>query len=794
MKIPYGAWLVGSVAFLGFVSCEKKAEPTTKAEAEEKSVVEEVVGKVKEAVTGAEAPKLSAEERAAKLGFVKYLPKDTEVSLSFYNARQTADELKALKIWALIEEGMGAGGIGGMGADGLEEGLEDAEMLEEDGIVEDENADLPEAAQPNEEDAQAEEPEAVEPPVAAEGGPGPWTLLGQEVTIALGKTAGVQVGHLLKLNRRMAYFQARSLGKAAQSFAETGSMEDFSATMMKDLQGTGILTSLLEDPESGTKLLEDAEMPPLYLAFRAKEGELEQAAQLLNSGMSFFGMAGEMAVPVEFETGGAKLAGYKLVGEAIVKTMEAEREKMEEDLSPATVDALLSALRKKNLFVVTGTIGDYVVMLVGGSEESLALVSEIKESLVASDELNFADAFADKKLISVIYGQKETYDALIKESGGLADYALGLRDGISGGESLGDTRDLQGLLEIISDREAALMKLAKTDDLGMVAFAEEGLKIESFGGYDSGAVDWKGSTTLAHLGDSGDNLLFVNAPSSAAYDEAMGGYVEAILETAYAVTMKVSELNLEAPEVAQVKEYAKLFDEKFRQDVVGVWEALSGDFADGIGSESAVIIDLKGSIPAVPGIPQSIVDQGKAPRMTLIAPVKDRSKLASSWEKINGRATSILQKVSEMAGEDIPMQKAISSEKDGMTTWFFSFPFFDNDFLPSVTVSDKWFAASTSKTQALDLVDKAAAGGAKGEGVRFLLNFNALTAYAGEMLEVVDKNSGEVFTSESDLADFNKNKAQLKQVIDVCGEFDSLKWTAKEENGRVRSSMHFKTK
>ena len=36
------------------------------------------------------------------------------------------------------------------------------------------------------------------------------------------------------------------------------------------------------------------------------------------------------------------------------------------------------------------------------------------------------------------------------------------------------------------------------------------------------------------------------------------------------------------------------------------------------------------------------------------------------------------------------MQKPMSSEKDGFTTWFFSMPFFNDDFLPSVTVGDKW--------------------------------------------------------------------------------------------------------
>jgi len=150
--------------------------------------------------------------------------------------------------------------------------------------------------------------------------------------------------------------------------------------------------------------------------------------------------------------------------------------------------------------------------------------------------------------------------------------------------------------------------------------------------------------------------------------------------------------------------------------------------------------------------------------------------------------------VSEMTGEDIPMLKPMSSDSNGAKTWFFSMPFFEDDFMPSVTVSDKWFAASTSKTQAVDLINKAEAGGESGKGLKFYLNFTALAQYADEMLAMADKNSAAIFTSESDLDEFNSNKAMVREVIDACNEFDSLTWTSAKENGMIRGTIHFKTK
>jgi len=780
MDIKHGIWCLGSVLALGAISCKEKPK-TVEAPGGETSVVEKVAEKVKEAFTPPPAATLSDEERAAKLGFAKHLPADTELVMSVYNVREASEQFKALKLYGFFEV-MQANAMGDIGGDVLEEEMLEEDVLEEEDVVE------PDAEQAEDEAA------AEEAPLEEMGeAPDAMTLLGQEVTFAMGDTTGEQMGHLLTANQRMAYFQAKAFGKAAQVFAKSGDMEELTALMSEEME-MGLLKNLLEDSESGIALLEKAEMPPLYIAFRAKDGELEQAAQLVNGSMGMFAMAGEMAAPVEFESGGAKFAGYKLLGAKMVEMMEAGRESMDESIGSKSADEIMGVLRKKNLVVATGTIGDYVVMLIGGSEESLKLVSDVKDSLVASDALNFSDAYADKKLLSMIYGGKEMLGELIKATGGAASYALGVRDGIAGGGGLGETRDLEGLLQIVADSEKELLAMGSAGDYGMLAYTEEGLKIESFGGSDSGAVNWDAKTTLSHLGDSGDNILFLSVPGNADYDGKMGDYLEAIVETMYAATVKFAELDIEAPEMEEMRQYTKMFDTQFREDMVGLYGALSGSMSDGLGNELAIVMDLKGNMPAIPGIPQEVVDKAKAPRITMIAPVKDRSKLAEAWEKMNKHTTSLLAVASEMSGEKIPMQKPISSEKDGMTTWFFSFPFFQDDFLPSVTVSDNWFAASTSKTHATDLMSKAAAGGQTGEGIKFHVNFNALTSYAKDMLKMVDDNAAEIFPEEGAAADFKENKARMESLVEACSEFDSMTWRSRKESGTVHGSIHIKTK
>lgn len=758
-------WLLIPAVAIGMGSCNKKEEAKAPEKAGE--LTGSASGGLVTESPKVEVPKASADERAAKLGFAKHLPKDTEAAIAFYNGSKIADRVQTSKLWNLVQEQMG-GGAGLMGpGDGPE--------------MDNEDLDAPEGEQADD-DTEALAGDDAEPAGMAE-------LFGSEITLAMGKTTGEQMGHLATLNRRSTYFQMRGLAKAFAAAVKSGdfsNMEEslsqgYSADMIKDL---------LKDPESGTAMLEKMKMPPVYLAFRTTEANRAGAAQQVASMLANANMLGPMVEPVTLESAGFKFQGTKLLGAKISETMAAERESMEEELDAATVDQLLAALAKKDLIVASGTVGDYVVVFMGGAAEDLQLAADAGQSLAGGDALAFSDGYLAKDIVSVVYGQKEAMDKLIAAAGGLSDITNGLSDGLAGEDGLGETRDLEALFRIVGEREAALRKLGGNDASGMVAFFEDGLKIESHGGYDYGMVDWKSANKLAHLGASDDVLVFANMTADATYDEKATEYLEALMETAYAVTMKVSQSPSSAPEMAQFQEAAKLFDTQFRPDMLSLWDAFSNDFGGSLGKESAIVVDLKGGAPAVPGIPQVIVDKGRVPRITLVAPVTDRVKLSGSWDKMNTTVTGTLKKISEMTGQEIPMQKPISSEKNGAVTWFFPLPFFTDDFLPSVTVSDKWFAASSSKNQALDLINLADTGGQTREGFWFSINFKALETYAKETYQLIDENSAELMGG-SISAD---QKKLVQDSIGLLGDLDKLTVHSRREAGKLRSSIHFKTR
>src|SRR5690349_21756064 len=121
-------WLLVPIVALGLGACNKKEE--VKAPEPPAAVAEAPTKVETPAVTPApevKVPKIGVAERAAKLGFAKHLPQDTEVVLSFYNGTKIADRVKSSKLWTLVQSQMGMGG-GMMVPDG--EPMEEPEEME----------------------------------------------------------------------------------------------------------------------------------------------------------------------------------------------------------------------------------------------------------------------------------------------------------------------------------------------------------------------------------------------------------------------------------------------------------------------------------------------------------------------------------------------------------------------------------------------------------------------------------------------------------------------------------------
>ncbi len=212
-------WLVVPALVLTLGACKKKEEAPAPAST---SAVAPAGGPVVPAVPVTPPvpviPALSAEERAAKLGFAKFLPQDTETLISYYQGSQTTKRLKSSQLWKFIEQEVGAGG-------------------------------------------------EVEPPADPAVEPfGPAALFGTEFTLALGKSTSQQMAGLLTLNSRSTYFQMRGLVKSFAAAIKSGDASTIGESFTNKY-GQEMVSELLHDPKSGIDVVEKLQMPAIYLAF-----------------------------------------------------------------------------------------------------------------------------------------------------------------------------------------------------------------------------------------------------------------------------------------------------------------------------------------------------------------------------------------------------------------------------------------------------------------------------------------------------------------------------------------------
>ena len=140
------------------------------------------------------------------------------------------------------------------------------------------------------------------------------------------------------------------------------------------------------------------------------------------------------------------------------------------------------------------------------------------------------------------------------------------------------------------------------------------------------------------------------------------------------------------------------------------------------------------------------------------------------------------------------MQLPMSSEKDGLKTWFVPVPFQNDDFVPSISVSDELFFASSSKNFAEGL--SALSSQKKGEARKgFWLDLDAkvMHQYAEQWLALLEENAEDLM-SDVELEDFDANKEMMKTALDALAALDGCTYHARQVKGQSRISLHLKTK
>lgn len=751
MKLKYLTLplLLGGSVFT--LSCgEKKSEKVAEATEAVGETVEEVASKIADAVTPAtpvateEAeviPDVSLEEVAKVTGFAQHLPSDIEVYFSIVEAGDSYDQLFKTQIGALIK---GAAADSGDDLDEMEQESE-IQMLR--------------------------------------------AAIGEELFFALGKDTGNQVANLQKLNTGMSV----GTGKMMVQMMASGIEADGGIPpMMNNPLG------MFGDPKDLIDLLEVTSLPPITIGLKVSDVDVREQIAGMIAGQ--FASSLEFGVPgleeLALEKEGVRLSGVSISGSQLAEMMEEVRDEVAQMIGgDDEFLRLQKAIAARNIHVATGVLGDHILIYLGDSLSGFKLADGLDDSLLSHKDAEFLKFYArkDVRMMGII-----EEGAMNKISTGveiIASMAKGAQEGLAESEVFGDTRDIQTLLGEVAKVEGELLGMASHSSQGWVGFIEEGFKLESHGGSSVPQADLETSHTFTSIDAQDDVFLYANAVGNPEFSAKLAEYLEVATETAYLAVKQFNGLDLDDADFQEFKQQFDVFDQLVAKDLAEIWSVITGDFNEGTGSESALIIDLKGALPKIPKASEVILEKGIAPRIALVMPVQDRAKLKSAWTRVDTAIKKVIKNGHEvgMLPEEVIMPGIMDSEKYGLNSYFIGVPIFTKDSNPNISLNDDLFIVSSSPTLNGDIVASLAKPqtvARKGSYLR--MDFVELQEFLAEWLKLVEENQDELFESDFQKEDFTENLPMIKKALAAFEELDSYILHTRKIGGKVRSSHHFK--
>ncbi len=732
--------------FLGSCGKKKSTEPSVAVElAELESAnpeMDERVEEIKELQKQQKATPVEEEEIRDLAGFAKHLPKDTEM---FFNAQGIGSLIRSMR------------------------GSEIGQMMAE--LAKNEGDDIDEAMKSD--DFQ----EFL-------------NIAGEDVFISMGDGSAKclkTMGDVYSIYYRMYYYV---LGKMMIDNIEGGDLTQNPEAMMQSLLKP-VFDEYLE--------LDDYHMPRVYAGFKvSSESDRDRYKLLLQEtfakALELNDEVPEMENVLELDTvdsyGGFKgvKIDYSKMIDAFKNTPKAKEELEKMGLSGEYMEKFAEKFGDFKMTLLVGSYGDYVVIYLGDTSEGLRFVDQPSDSLLANDEMEFLKEYRGKEVISTTYVSEEISQELEKVSTMMEDISLGVTKFLTETELFGDTSQIQALLKRMAVNGRKLTKEGAPSRFASVAYLEDGFKVDSFHGSESGMYDLDTHRKLAGIAMRKDAVLSSSWVVNATNAELVIQNLEDMVNLVYQSTKLTVEHDFKDPDFLEFSDMFKMIDEQFSDDLATIWKAVRIGMQQGLGNEGAMVMDLKGKMPSVPDVASVVLEHGKIPRLAIGYNVVNRSKLAESWDVIHATNKQIVSKIENLTKEKINYRKAELVKKEGIDFWSYQLGITSYEANLALGINDQMMFFTTSPAFAEGFVSEYAEEGKRG-GMDFKLRMAPMRALARDWMTLVDEHGNDLSPS-FDRADFDESKTLMDEMLKVSEEVDSLDFSMRKINGEVRSFFH----
>lgn len=606
------------------------------------------------------------------------------------------------------------------------------------------------------------------------------TYAGEEIVFAYAKGTSTEMRRLMNVYDVYVRMNYGSIGRAlASGDLDSGGVDP--EMMLKDMK------KLLADANSPmSKALDAIQMPPLIIGSKMGDAANAVVAQM----NELEGQLPPFVTVSKFDVNGSEFKSMAInLKDVFDENAQAQMEDFLDD--KATSDRIAKAIRGKRIEISYGSIGDYFVIGLGRDHSHLNFVEDPAESLVAHPHFKKLDPYLDKPIHGVVFSSEE----LLKAQD-TSQFIQTMTDSfVAGIGSEGSVmmKKLGGKVKKMGELMARANKRSVSGYVG-VMYGGNGLTGEGFGGWMLDSIDGKKPLTFANA-KLGDTFLVVASAMKQKYDDLGIEMMETMASVVPLGMEMYGEISGDVDTVNKFEEMHKLFAPKIGK----IWGIMKSKVYRGLGNDSALIVDLNGSLPKIPGLPRAIVNQGKAPRIAMASTVKDRKMLTAAWQELVPAVNDMLASIpGQEAGAEVQMPDALSSEKDGLATHYFPMPFLSNDFMPSLSISDKVFLMSSSKKFSESIAAKTSKAEGKGDlrGVYMRVNFTQLNSFASGWLKLIKENKDIVFEGNEFAAEDFEEGAEIAlqalKLARVLKHFDYNKFTTDADE--TRSIWHLRLK
>ena len=718
-----------------FIACEKtpdkpaqKPQPDAAKVAEAPKPTETTkapeVAKVIEAVKAVVAPTSDAAKLAGQYGFVAMLPKDVDGFATYYHLHD---------VWAALANSKWA-----------------AELMAMQPIKE--NPQVQQALQ------QWKSPQGEKAREMLE------SIFGSEFSIVLPTSFGEKMKPLMDVYTKLmeTYFQRAIMA----SISGKPMTPEQTQQMFRDAA-----------PEM-LPMLAKCDIPPMLIVAKAvkSKADIDEAFKTLTA------MVG-VQLPPAFEVGSFKVADKYEFQSLHVSAKKLVPPQVEPQLKEmlgdeAKAKEAMGLISSKNAELAWGWVGDNFVLSLGADHSQVRFAASAAESALSIPAIaQHAAQYAEKNPAAIGYMSKATlkrfgteisfvpqFNAISEELGSILkpDQITGMRN---------DVQKLEG--------KAKEIFTPQHDDMVGVNYFENGLHSETFGGTRFTAM-LDASKPLTFTSLAGPAALFLMDGRSSASSVKITDFIEDAAVTAWSWYEKYGRTMVPEGE----RQGATMVEMMALPMVKQLWNS-SRTLGKALGSESALVLDLGGTMPKLPDMPPFLAE-GKIPRIAWVSEMRDRAGVSEAWKGFS----SLIKQLTALAPQGAVPEPQM--KKDGDTELhFIPLPIPTDDLLPHIAITkDRWII-STSPSLTSELAAKPATAGAQALSTDWQMNFGALWSFADVWLKVADKNI-EKMSGPADAKEFQQMRPTIITALKLARSIVSAKMQLTEEAGQARASAHLK--